>query len=391
MLGKLKKYNLLISLVIITLILNTGVSFGGTGVTDSPYTVREAIVNQYSGEASVIGYVVGEPVSRYSVRTSGFYNDYAIALSDTSNDSDVSNMIFVQISKSYRATFGLSSNSSLLGKKVVVTGDLTSYFSRSGVKNISSIKLMSSIPNPDPNPDPNPNPNPDPNIGNYYAKAKGLSGAKLKSALNDIIDGHTELSYSQAWDALRRTDQDPNNSNNVIEIYTGRSIGKYENGANGDAWNREHVWAKSHGSFGTRKGAGTDLHHLRPADASVNSSRSNLDFDNGGKYHHEATLCRYDSDSFEPRDAVKGDVARMLFYMAVRYEGENGEPDLELNNRVENGRTPFHGKISTLLIWHKQDPVSNWERNRNNIIHKEYQGNRNPFIDHPEWVAEIWN
>ena len=80
--------------------------------------------------------------------------------------------------------------------------------------------------------------------------------------------------------------------------------------------------------FGDSPPCGTDLHHMKPEDASVNSDRGNKDFDNGGVQHPEATGCYYDSDSWEPRDAVKGDVARMIFYMEVRYEGDNGEPDL---------------------------------------------------------------
>jgi len=208
--------------------------------------------------------------------------------------------------------------------------------------------------------------------------------------LHNIIDDHIEISYSNVWDALRVTDKDPNNPNNVILLYTGRSQGKYTNGSDVNDWNREHVWAKSHGDFGTTMGAGTDLHHLRPTDASVNSSRSNLDFDNGGIQHSEATGNYYDSDSWEPRDSVKGDVARMLFYMAVRYEGDSGELDLELNNLVNNGSAPYHGKQSVLLQWHKEDPVDQFERERNDIIYSDYQHNRNPFIDHPKWASAIW-
>ena len=90
------------------------------------------------------------------------------------------------------------------------------------------------------------------------------------------------LTYDQVWNALKDTDQDPNNANNVIEIYSGRSIAKSDNGGGVDQWNREHVWAKSHGDFGTANGPGTDVHHLRPEDVTVNSTRGNLDFDNGG-------------------------------------------------------------------------------------------------------------
>ncbi len=224
----------------------------------------------------------------------------------------------------------------------------------------------------------------------YYRLAEDQTGQALKNTLNDIIEGHTEFSYKEVWDALKNIDEDPNDESNVILIYTGKSIPKEDNGTDVDGWNREHVWAKSHGDFGTSMGAGTDLHHVRPADVTVNSSRNNKNFDDSENAHSEAIGSRHDKDSFEPRDAVKGDIARMMFYMAVRYEGENGEPDLELVEYMNEGKSPFHGKLSTLIEWHKEDPVSDWERRRNNIIHKNYQGNRNPFIDHPEWVDEIW-
>lgn len=107
--------------------------------------------------------------------------------------------------------------------------------------------------------------------------------------------------------------------------------------------------------------------------------------------HSEATECKYDSDSREPRDSVKGDIARMLFYMAVRYEGDNGEIDLELNEKVNNNKDPYMGKLSVLLKWNEQDPVDDLERKRNEVIFTKYQHNRNPFIDHPEWVNKIWN
>lgn len=82
----------------------------------------------------------------------------------------------------------------------------------------------------------------------------------------------------------------------------------------------------------------------------------------------------------------------MIFYMAVRYEGErSGEPDLEVSEWMNSSKSPYHGKLSTLLEWHKQDPVSEFEIRRNNLIYENWQGNRNPFIDHPEWVYEIWN
>ncbi|MCO4849412.1 endonuclease I family protein [Bacillus vallismortis] len=224
----------------------------------------------------------------------------------------------------------------------------------------------------------------------YYKGTEGKTGESLKSALHHIISGHKTLSYSEVWNALKETDEDPRNPNHVILLYTNESRSKNLNGGNVGDWNREHVWAKSHGNFGTSKGPGTDIHHLRPADVQVNSARGNKDFDNGGTEHAKAPGNYDDGDSWEPRDDVKGDVARMLFYMAVRYEGDDGYPDLELNDKTGNGSAPYHGKKSVLLEWNRQDPVDNRERKRNEIIYETYQHNRNPFIDHPEWADDIW-
>ncbi|NBE56687.1 endonuclease I family protein [Streptomyces boluensis] len=224
----------------------------------------------------------------------------------------------------------------------------------------------------------------------YYKDAIGKTGPELKAALHTIISEQTKLSYDQVWDALRATDEDPNNSSNVILLYTGRSQSKTANGGDPDDWNREHVWAKSHGDFGTSTGPGTDVHHLRPTDVSVNSTRGSKDFDNGGEELGEAPGNFTDDDSFEPRDAVKGDVARMILYMAVRYDGEDGFADLEPNDEVSNGSAPNIGRLSVLKEWSAGDPPDDFEKRRNQVIFDDIQHNRNPFIDHPEWVGEIW-
>ncbi len=225
----------------------------------------------------------------------------------------------------------------------------------------------------------------------YYDNAQGLTGDQLKTALHNIIDDHIEFTYNDLRDfILKKTDEDPNNSNNVILLYSGRSQAKNTFGGNPNDWNREHVWAKSHGGFGNNPPAGTDAHHIRPTDVSVNSSRGNLDFDIGGNPVPEAPGCFKDGDSFEPRDAVKGDVARMIFYMATRYEGGGGEPDLEVVDEVNTSPSPLMGKLSQLILWNEMDPPDDFEMNRNDVIYYDYQHNRNPFIDHPEYVNKIW-
>jgi endonuclease I len=238
----------------------------------------------------------------------------------------------------------------------------------------------------------------------YYDSSSGLTGDELKSSLHQTIDNHIEFPYSSSntdvWDILKEADRDPNNANNVIGIYSGFSMVASEEYADGNGWNREHVWAKSRGNFGTTLGAGTDVHHLRAADISTNSARSNRNFDNctdpytdqSGSYSGPTESFTSSSEHvWQPRLSVKGDVARMLFYMTVRYEGTNDEEDLELTEVLlsKADKTPFHAKIATLLQWHKEDPVDAAERTRNDIVYS-YQQNRNPFIDHPKYVCEIY-
>ncbi len=238
----------------------------------------------------------------------------------------------------------------------------------------------------------------------YYDSASGLDDAALKAVLNDIIDGHTEYPYTSSgtdvWDILKISDRDPNNSSNVMTVYTQYSIDAAQEYNDGAGWSREHVWAKSHGDFGTSPGAGTDLHNLKPEDVSINSTRNNKDFDDGGEAvadnsppagYDGSTDCFDTSTTFEPPDSLKGDVARIIFYMVTRYEGENGEVDLEMVDYADSAPAgeAYHGVQSTLYSWHTSDAVSTFETNRNDVIYS-YQGNRNPFIDHPEYANYIW-
>ena len=235
----------------------------------------------------------------------------------------------------------------------------------------------------------------------YYAGAisavnGSLSAETIKQEITlAISQNHKNLSYSEVWTALTRTDQDPANTANVNLLYKGISIPKFSNGSgsqstNPDNWNREHVWAKSHGFPSSSLEGYTDIHHLRPTDISINSSRGNLDFDNSDAPLAEAPANRVDGDSFEPRDAVKGDVARMLFYMDTRYEGFDATPDLQLVDRITNVGEAALGRLCRLIEWHNSDPVDATEVYRNNSIY-EFQGNRNPFIDHPEWVDILYS
>jgi len=266
----------------------------------------------------------------------------------------------------------------------------------------------------------------------YYTRADGLTGETLKNMLNDIITNHTEFPYTNTstdvWDMLREADEDPENSDNVLLFYSGFSWPKecqdtvtppdycskiIEEEEKQVEWNREHIWSKSHGEFDHEDGsssyaygAHTDGHHLVAAERRMNSIKNNRFFDDCHDGIDDTNLVDRGAGNFtcgewffEPRDEVKGDVARMLFYMAVRYEGEDGDYlDLELVKdlkalapelHLQDQKLPYYGNLAVLLRWHIEDPVDEWELERNETIY-QYQGNRNPFIDHPEYVALIW-
>jgi endonuclease I len=375
---------LVISLVVAGLAVQSTTAPGTQAA--APLTVAQAIATQNGSTAAVTGYVVGQPTASNTVIRSTFTADTAVAVADSATETNMAKMLYVQVTTAYRAEFGLQTNPTLLGKQIGVTGQLTAYFSHPGLKSPSSMALSATSP-----PSPTPTPTPTPTPGDYFGSAAGKTGAALESSLHQIISVQRKLSYDQVWDALKDTDQDPANSNNVILLYTGRSQSKATNGGGVDDWNREHVWAKSHGDFGTATGPGTDVHHLRPTDVTVNSARGNKDFDLGGTQVAEAPGNYTDADSWEPRNAVKGDVARMIMYMAVRYEGGDGFADLEMNNVVNNGTAPYMGKMSVLLEWNRIDPPDAFEQRRNQRIYELWQGNRNPFVDHPEYADAIWN
>jgi endonuclease I len=236
----------------------------------------------------------------------------------------------------------------------------------------------------------------------YYQSTQGLNGIALKTALYNIIKGHVQYSYTEdttdVWDILKQTDRDINDSAKVIEIYTGWSVNAAQEYNGGNGWEREHVWAKVHGGFDTYPPAGTDVHHIRPINGNVNGARNSRYFAScSTPYLYNGTPTgNYTSTSqwvWQPRNEDKGDIARMILYMATRYEGENGEPNLEIVDTIpsnNNDPSPIMAKLSDLLQWHIEDPVDNWEIRRNNIIYYNYQHNRNPFIDHPEYVDLIW-
>lgn len=235
----------------------------------------------------------------------------------------------------------------------------------------------------------------------YYTSANGKTGEALRSVLHGIIRNHSVIPYSSSTrldtsDALKVLDEDPANTNNVWLLYAQRSEPKSTFGLT-TGWNREHLWPNSYG-LDDIEPAYSDLHNLRAEDAHVNSTRGNKYYDrsdtNSASYRFpanaDAPLSSTDSDSWSPPDTVKGDIARALFYMTIRYTGDApDEPMLRLTDATNliSATTNLMGKFATLIQWHFADPVSPAEANRNDLVYSLYQTNRNPFVDHPQWVA----
>lgn len=208
----------------------------------------------------------------------------------------------------------------------------------------------------------------------------------IKETLGQIISAnYVKHSYKENNTVLKYTDPDPKGSGKAICIYSGRAL---ESGA----WNKEHVWAKSHGFPNESYEPYCDAHHLRPSTTKINSTRSNKDFGEVPNPTPDAYGNKTNNDLFEPRDEVKGDIARMMFYMETRY-GSNTKYNLKLVNSQTTSASDLNGRfgnLETLIKWHYDDPVSKEEIYRNNVIFDNYQHNRNPYIDHPEYVDYVY-
>ncbi|RXK57833.1 T9SS type A sorting domain-containing protein [Lacibacter luteus] len=253
---------------------------------------------------------------------------------------------------------------------------------------------------------------------NYYDAANGLSCSSLKTALAGIIStGSTQLTYTPGvWEAHARTDKRRNDANtadivwdmysdnpNGAEPYTFTFVtnqcGNYSK--EGDCFNREHSFPSSW--FADGYPMYSDINHLFPTDGYVNNIRSNYPFgevasattttQNGSKLGTGNNFS-YTGIVFEPIDAYKGDFARAQLYMATRYENavagwqNNGTANAVLNGTSYQVFDDWH--LQLLYKWHVQDPVSQKEIDRNDSVFV-IQGNRNPFIDHPEWVSAVWS
>lgn len=231
-------------------------------------------------------------------------------------------------------------------------------------------------------------------VGDYYSGIDASSPTELREQLHELISKQGYVSYKSVWSYLDEAYQSESNSDAVVLYYTRRVAPKTHKAsgvqqANNDYWNREHVWPQSKGL--KRTDARRDLHNIVPADRSVNSSRGNKYFDVGGSRHSECRECFTDHDSWEPPDNVKGDIARIVFYMDVRYDGSDisGAPDLRVVNGVTTGAVGEFIGLGVLQRWHCDDPVSKTERDVNSLAY-ELQGNRNIFVDESAWVEVIF-
>ncbi len=245
----------------------------------------------------------------------------------------------------------------------------------------------------------------------YYNGTATLTGAALKTKLKQIItNGHSDQGYNGLWTGYMTTDRDYfyENDGTVLDIYSEnpngpdpynftpgqKQCGNYSN--EGDCYNREHIVPQS--LFNEGSPMKNDIHTVRATDGKVNGMRSNYPFGkvgsasftslNGSKVGSSVSP-GYSGTVFEPIDAFKGDVARMIFYFVTRYETQLSG----FNSGNMLGGSAYPGlqnwQLQQLMLWHIQDPVSNAEISRNNASYT-FQGNRNPFIDNPQWVNDIW-
>ena len=232
----------------------------------------------------------------------------------------------------------------------------------------------------------------------YFASAEGLTGDALKSKLNQLISGHTSLSYTPGvWTAHKDLYEDPANPNNLILFYSQASISKALQDSNSPSnyWNREHLWPRSYG-IGDSGADNTDLFHLVPSYKGVNSSRGNKYFDysdtSSSSYRDPAYSlspeCTTDSNSWEPADGQKGWVARAMFYMPTRYTYLD-LVDSPPSPAPSSGASRM-AQLSVMLEWNRKFLPSAKELDVNQRIFETYQHNRNPYIDFPEFADAVF-
>ena len=247
--------------------------------------------------------------------------------------------------------------------------------------------------------------------GSYYDNLNVSTGTAFRSELANLITSthKHETSYSELATVFKTSDADPKKSGNIIWFYTGTSTsfsGSF--GSSVGSTNREHVWAKNGGgTFPAQTGPGSDAHHLRPTEMQLNGYRSNYGFSEvaqnssnlkteGGRSDYGSTpdeLCYLGSSTsgvggtfFYPAKGYRGATARILMYVQVRWGDDN---NLYFLDTASTSDGKGIGRISDLMKWHLEEPPTDEEIRRNEAVFK-IQGNRNPFIDHPEYAELIY-
>jgi endonuclease I len=257
----------------------------------------------------------------------------------------------------------------------------------------------------------------------YYDSVDTTNPTVLRATLHAVIDDHTRFPYTSSstdtWDILEQADENPANSTQILDLYRNRAYTKFGGGTG--PYNREHSWPNSYGfpNDGPTNYPYTDCHHLFLCDVGYNGDRANKPFGNcapgatervtdvndgqgGGSGVFPGNSDWFNGNDWQTWNGRKGDVARAMFYMDVRYEGGThgitgaAEPDLILTDNRSlivstggNASVAYMGLLSVLIQWNAEDPVDDRERARNDVVYS-YQGNRNPFIDHPEWVNALF-
>ncbi|MBO7239105.1 MAG: endonuclease [Bacteroidaceae bacterium] len=235
----------------------------------------------------------------------------------------------------------------------------------------------------------------------YYTPVDGVKGGStLKTALHELIKNHKVISYgsgeSSTWGAFYTTDAVvENGQRRVLDMYSNEKRYFGNKGSAVSGMNIEHSVAKSWWG-GNKNNAYCDIHHLNPSDQNANSRKSNyplgeltsVSWDNGVTFVGKANIDGSSMNAYEPCDEYKGDFARVFMYMFTCYQDLTWEYTW-MNYEKSTYPTLKPWAVELLLKWHKQDPVSTKEVNRNNAVY-EVQGNRNPFIDYPQLADYVW-
>lgn len=240
--------------------------------------------------------------------------------------------------------------------------------------------------------------------GNYYNSIDtSLRGDDFRDKLANLITTtHTDYtSYAELANAYKTTDAVPNKSGYITWFYTGTEVKFSGFGGKGGQTNREHVWPKDGGSaFSETSECGSDAHHLRPTECNLNSTRGSKSFgeveqstqnvvnQNKSASYGDGTadsLCYTSGSFFYPAAGYRGATARILMYVQTRW---GNKFNLQFVDGAGHSKTI--GDFKTLMKWHLEELPTQEEINRNQAVY-EIQGNRNPFIDHPEYAAYIYS